>query len=114
MIADHTAADAFSQAVAEFERVQNARFVGSEMDIKGDALNLHTIGSHIYAAHVLKAQAFYLIATATCCQRSNGAGYVGRYDIATACQAEIDYLEVTPEAAMVVEARVAELLAGAA
>lgn len=104
----------YSAAAAEFERVQNARFSGSRTDVACDLIALRCIADMIVMGHHAKQRMFHTMATATCCQRADGTGYVGRYDIAAACQAEIDYLEVTPEAAMVVEARVAELLAGAA
>lgn len=107
-------ATTYAEAAAEFERVQNARFSGSRTDVECDLIALRCIADMIVMGHRAKQGQFANIATATCCQRSDGTGYVGRYDIATACQAEIDYLEITPEAAMVVEARVAELLAGAA
>lgn len=102
----------FADASREFERVQNARFAGSRVDVECDLIGLNTIAEMMVAAHRAKHAIFAAMATAACCQRNDGTGYVGRYDIAAACQAEIDYLEVTPEAAMVVEARVAELLAG--
>lgn len=105
-------ATTYADAAAEFERVQNERFSGSRTDVECDLIALKCVADMIVMGHRAKHTQFANIATATCCQRADGTGYVGRYDIAAACQAEIDYLEVTPEAAMVVEARVAELLAG--